>query len=229
MAEAYRTVFFPLNRILEDQQASQRWAVQPSASKMTASDAPAAQHSGTDVADPANSRPAKRQCVVRPDAALLMHDQQYRAFIQLDSVSPQNVYITVEAKQVAVLGDVVDLSTAWNSGNSAVQAVLAQAFGQMVQFETSLGVFLTLRHVWLLQRPEGQPGTLQVRFCPVIRPSPEPCRVQLGGIGSAPWHLLLEHPMIVLGSDVCISHYTAELAQDMHLRELCVLPLCTGL
>lgn len=111
--------------------------------------------------------------MVRPDAALVKHGQQYRSFMPLDNVSPENVYITVEAKQAAVLTDVVDLPTAWNNYNinrhSAVQAVLAQAFGQMVQFETCFGVVLTLRQVWLLHRLADKPGDLQVRFCRVIR------------------------------------------------------------
>lgn len=84
----------------------------------------------------------------------------------LDSISPEEVYITVEAKQAAVLRDAVDLPSAWHNGESSVQAVLAQAFAQMAQFRTSLGVLLTELHVWLLQRPQDAPQTVQASCWP---------------------------------------------------------------
>lgn len=169
VCEAYRALFVPLNALLQHQAASTRWVVHlstsPHVSASVAPDAPVHQTSGDDVADPTISRPAKRQRVPWPDVALrLLRDRQCRL-----GGPTSRVCITVEAKQAAVLGDAADLPAAWNNGNAAVQAVLAQAFGQMDMFQTSLGAILTLKHVWLLQRPEDQPGTVQVRSRPAFR------------------------------------------------------------
>lgn len=155
VCELYRAVLVPANAVLADQHTDVRWRVAPSVKQSYAADTAPGSDDDATAAD--DSRPAKKQRTVKPDAWLVQGATQGAA-----SAQSRQVLITVEAKQSAVLHGITNLPQEWHLGNSAVQQVVAQAFGQMAKHRAALGVILTLEHVWLLRRPSNEQGKLQV-------------------------------------------------------------------